>query len=159
METARPDSWKTTPMPKDVVSLDYSAAFSREEFEKISCGFIPKTMEDKWFIFLEDRILSLHRSWSGHCIYQVEFGCDGPNYSVRRAVVNRAPEEYRQTDDDYDSQLLRFLVNNLLLGKKEPLPVPSQLPPKVPKGVYQHHVAGCVCPEKRIAKRPWWKFW
>jgi hypothetical protein len=158
-EAAKSDSWKTKPMPAEVAVLDYAAEFSPEEFERISRGLVPQEMEDKWFIFLEGNTLNLHRSWTGHCIYQVEFDRDVEKYSVRRATANRVPDEYRQTDDAYDAQMFHFLISNFLLGRSVPFPVPSDLPKDTPKGVYQHHVSGSGYPETEVAQKPWWKFW
>lgn len=159
METAKLDSWMTKPMPDAIADLDYSAEFSPQEFERISHGLIPKEMEDKWFIVLDGHTLNLHRSWTGHCIYQVEFGRDGEKYSVRRTTANRVPDQYRQTDDDYDVRMLNFLIRNLLLGDNGAFPMPSDLPRNTPKGVFQHHIAGTAYREKRADGKPWWKFW
>jgi len=37
-------------------------------------------MEDKWFIFLEDDWLYLHRSWTGTCVYKVQHHISGSGY-------------------------------------------------------------------------------
>ena len=137
-------------MPEAVAELDYFAVFTPKEFERISRGLIPGKMEDKWFIFLEDNTLNFHRSWTGHCIYKVEFDYDGRQYAVRSAMVNRNPKEYRQTDSDYDAQLLNFLIRNLLLGDNTPFPIPSDLPNNISKELYQHHVSGTVPEERKV---------
>jgi hypothetical protein len=153
MQTAKPDSWKTKPMGERVAVLDYSAEFTSTEFEAIARGLIPLEMEDKWFIFLDSDTLSFHRSWTGCCIYQVQFDHDGEKYSVRRATANREPDEYRETNDAYDCQLLNFLISNLLLRREVPFPVPSDLSENIPKGVFQHHVSGTAYPEKEADGR------
>lgn len=148
-EIATPDSWKTVPMPESVAVLDYTAEFTAEEFGRISRGLVPECMEDKWFVYLKDNTLHLHRSWTGHCIYQVEFGCDGDKCSVERVTVNRDPSQYNERDDLYDARLLDFLIRNLLLGQNLPFPMPPlALPPDAPKGLHQHHVSGTGYPEK-----------
>ena len=159
MKVAKPDSWKTKPMADAVAVLEYYANFSSAEFERISRGLVPVEMEDKWFIFLDGNTLNLHRSWTGHCIYQVEFDRDGEKYSVSQAMVNRSSDEYQETDDSYDSQMLNFLIRNLLLGNSVPFPMPSDLPKNTPKGVYQHHISGTADREKKADSHPWWKFW
>lgn len=67
------NSWTTEPMPRKVAVLSYTAEFSSEEFKKISRGLIPQMMEEKWFIYLYRKTLHRHRSWTGFCVYQVEF--------------------------------------------------------------------------------------
>jgi hypothetical protein len=117
METAHKGCWKIQPMPQETSVLRYSAEFSSEEFERISRGLIPHDMEDRWFIYLEGKTLYLHRSWTGICIYQVEFTMHSGKHSVCRALVNRYQDQYGETDDAYDSKLLHYLISNLLLGK------------------------------------------
>jgi hypothetical protein len=157
MEIARRDRWKTSSMPARTSELAYSAEFSQAEFERISRGLVPREMENKWFIFLEDGCLFFHRSWTGHCIYRVELEPLGDKHVVRCAEANRDPDEYKQTDDAYDSELLSFLVDVLLLGKRRDFPVPPGA--ESPRGVYQHVVAGTGLREEPATRRPWWKFW
>ena len=155
---AKPDSWQTKPMPSDVAVLEYKAEFDSDEFNRISRGLIPEQMEDKWFIFLEGDILSFHRSWTGFCIYQIEFDQVGDMYSVRRATANRCRDQYEESSDLYDSKMLHFLISNLLLGQRESFPVPSNLP-NTPRGAYQHHICGKGYPEVKIKLKRWWEFW
>ena len=66
----RPDvatrtSWKTLPLPEARVAVDFTASCTKEEFQRIRRGLIPREMEDKWFIFYEEPWLYLHRSWTG----------------------------------------------------------------------------------------------
>ena len=110
-------------MPQETKVLAYSAAFSSEEFGRISRGLVPQQMEDKWFIYLEGDVLHFHRSWTGVCIYRVEFAIEGEKPRVRRSFVNRDPSQYKETDDVYDSKLLHFLISNLLLGKQVQFPM------------------------------------
>ena len=155
MRIASRDSWKTQPMPQQVTILDYDAEFTHKEFERISTGLIPKEMENKWFIFLEENILNFHRSWTGYCIYRVEFEQHEGKHLINVAEANRDPEQYTETNDDADAKLLHFLICNLLLGQQKPFPAPAG----TPKGVVQLHVAGTLYPEKETSHKPWWKFW
>ena len=72
-------------------------------------------MENKWFIFLEQDVLYIHRSWTGFCIYQVNFKKDGAQYKIIEAFANRDSSQYSATDDQYDINLLNSLIDNLLL--------------------------------------------
>ena len=146
-EKAQRNSRKTQPMPDKSAQLPYARQFSFEEYEQISLGLNPRQMEDKWFIFLEDDWLYLHRSWTGMCVYKVQLQQKEGKYIVTDALVNRDPEQYPVTDVNYDAAILNFLVENLLLGKHIPFPVPNNLPKDTPKGVYQHHISGSGYPE------------
>ena len=168
MGNAQRDSWNTQPMPPARAVLDYRGRFSAEEFERISHGLIPQAMEDKWLIFLKGTTLHLHRSWTGICVFEVEFEAIGAERVVRRALVNRDRAQYCSPDDAYDSALLHFLISTLLLGKPVPFPVPGAWSKGTPKGILQHHIAGTAYPERPTdaraargpaSRRPWWKFW
>ena len=159
MKPARKDSSKIRPMPQETAVLSYRAEFSPEEFEKISLGVVPQEMEDKWFIYLEGTTLYLHRSWTGICVYEVEFQESGMKYTVHRALANRDHTQYQASDDAYDAALLHFLISNLLLDKQIAFPVPRGLSKEVPKGVFQHHISGTAYEEKTMETNRWWKFW
>jgi len=147
LEKAARDSWKSTPMPEKRARLSFQREFSQDEVDQLSLGLIPHVMEDKWFIFLKDDQLFFHRSWTGVCIYQLQLKKGEMGYSVSEAYVNRDKEQGRSTDDEYDASLLSFLIDNLLLGKSTPFPLPGKLPKKIPKGMYQHSIAGTAYPE------------
>jgi hypothetical protein len=146
-------------MPQETAVLGYRREFSVKEFERMSLGLIPQEMEDKWFIYLEGTTLHFHRSWTGICIYQVEFKQDAGKYAVLRALVNRDQTQNQWTEDTYDLELLNFLISNLLLGRQVEFPVPRGLPKESPKGLFQHHISGTAYPEKSVEAKPWWKVW
>jgi hypothetical protein len=155
---AKHDSWRTVPMPPAFAVLDYTARFAPDEFEVLSRGVVPREMEDRWFIYFENDTLSLHRSWSGVCIYKVTIEREGEGGVVRTAIANRAPEQYSQTDDAYDARMLQFLIGSLLLGRDVPFPVPSDAP-KASKALNKHHLAGSGFTGATVSKKAWWKFW
>ncbi len=145
------DSWKRSDMPSWTAELPYEQSFSHDEFGRLSAGLLPRSMEDKWFVYVEENLLHLHRSWTGSCIYKVELKPEVTGYSVVRAIVNRDAAQYRETDDDYDSALLGFLIDNLLLGKQTPFPHRNDRPePK--RGVQQHHFSGTGYSEQEFRK-------
>ena len=128
-------------LPAQREKLSFQHDYSEEDYKKISLGLIPEVMEDKWFIFMESEVLSFHRSWTGVCIYEVSFVQSGSRYSVGEAWVNRDSQQYKETDSNYDSELLNFLIDNLLLGKNISFPLSSDVDGKLPKGVQQHTVS------------------
>ena len=85
--------------------------------------------------------LWFHRSWTGFGIYAVKLCLVDAGSTVEEAWVNRSAEQYRETDDAYDSEVLSFLVERLLLGRDVRFPIrPSVEPNKAPLLV--HHVVG-----------------
>jgi hypothetical protein len=126
MKKATKDLWKTLPLPDEISILHFDKEFTDEEYVKIANGLIPREMEDKWFIYLEDNTLHMHRSWTGHCIYQIAFEKENDKYIIKEVKVNRNKEQYKQ-DNEYDIKLLDFLISDLLLGKNTPFPKPKEI--------------------------------
>ena len=106
-EIARRSDWKTEPMPKQHDSFILNRSFTDEEMENLRHGNIPQAMEDKWFWYMEGSTLWAHRSWTGNCIYQIDFKDD--NHHV--VTVNRDPEQYRCTSIDEDIETLNSLLD------------------------------------------------
>jgi hypothetical protein len=136
------ESWTNHPLPEKRSRLDLSREFTEQEYEALRRGSIPEAMEDKWFIFAEDAALYFHRSWTGHCIYQLTIEREGEKYWISEALVNRDPSQYSSESDDYDVKLLTFLIDNFLLGKNCTFPLPGGVRTGVAAGLYHHHVAG-----------------
>ncbi|AQT70082.1 hypothetical protein STSP2_03284 [Anaerohalosphaera lusitana] len=122
MPTKRSD-WRTEPMPDEHAVIPYSQRFTPAEHDKLKQGYMPRQQEDKWFIYLKDDTICFHRSWTGFCMYKVELTRqeDG-SYTVSQAVVNRCRDQYTETDDAKDVQILATLVNSFLLHKGLPSP-------------------------------------
>ena len=103
----RRDDWKTEPMPEKNDSFVLKRSFSNSEMNALRLGNIPKAMEDKWFWFMEGSTLWAHRSWTGYCIYRIDFKEDN-NHIVS---VNRDPEQYTCTDIEEDKESLNKLLD------------------------------------------------
>ncbi len=142
MKYADIDSWQNLPMPEEVAELEYKAEYSADEFERISRGLIPREMEDKWFIFFQGKTLQLHRSWTGFCVYHIEFAKVDGKHVVQRALVNRNQDQYDSSDNEYDARLLHFLVANMLLGQNEPFPVPADTSNDELNAILQYQFSG-----------------
>lgn len=121
-QRATADSWKTKPMPTAAKELPIDGSFTREEYVRLSQGFIPQSPDDKWFIYLEDDWLYFHRSWTGTCIFQLQIVPANDHYRAVKALANRDPEQYRNEDDAYDVALMSYLIDHLLLGRFVPFP-------------------------------------
>jgi hypothetical protein len=140
-ETATRDSWKHRPLPDARAALAYARTFDRAEHARLQRGLVPDQMEDKWFIFLDGERLFFHRSWTGTCIYAVKLRAAGEGVAVEEAWANRAPEEYRETDDAYDAKVLGFLVERLLLGRDVKFPLREHVDPAKASAII-HSVVG-----------------
>lgn len=110
-------SWVIQCLPELSATLDYRREFSVEELKMIARGYIPQQMEDKWFIFLEDTTLYLHRSWTGICIYKVELQEITNGWTVRQAWINCNPDQYKRKDDCHESEKLDRLISFLIMDE------------------------------------------
>jgi hypothetical protein len=113
-------------MPDARKELLLDGRYTRKEYVTISQGFVPQSPADKWFIYLEDEWLNIHRSASGSCIFQLQITPDEADYVANVLRVNQNPGQYRSLSDEYDVALLSYLVDAVLLGRFAPFPQPEQ---------------------------------
>lgn len=109
------EDWITKPMPSQRADIALSLNFTHTEMAGIHRGHLPHEMEDKWFLFYEDGVLHMHRSWTGNCIYRVYFIPTDTGWQARTAEVNRHPGQYHETSLDADIRLIEALIHDLLL--------------------------------------------
>ena len=122
MKQATSSNWKTEPLPEERTTIPLDLSYSQHELRDIQLGVVPVEMEDKWFIYWEDDTLFFHRSWTGFCLYVVRFAREDDGVTAVEAELNRDSEQYRNTDDDYDREMISFLINLLLLKRQAPFP-------------------------------------
>lgn len=88
------NDWKHEPFG-EMVPFPYSCTFSEEQFQQISLGFKPQSMDDKWFIYLHDEnSLCFHRSWTGLAVYQVKFRRENGSYIVDEALYHKGSQAH-----------------------------------------------------------------
>ncbi len=128
-EIATAASWKNEPLPEARTRIAYARGFDSDEHARVTRGLVPRETEDKWFVYHQAPWLYFHRGWTGICIYAVRLRPECEGSAVEEAWVNRAPEQYRETDDAHDAAILSFLVERLLLGRSVPFPVRAHVDP------------------------------
>jgi hypothetical protein len=106
-------SWKNSPLSSLRAQLQLDRTFSQAEFEALRAGHVPFDMDDKWFVFMEDERLHLHRSWTGNCIYEVQLASSGEGYRITEAWVTRDASVYKSQGDEKDGALLGTLLDQL----------------------------------------------
>jgi 8-oxo-dGTP pyrophosphatase MutT (NUDIX family) len=115
--TCRED-WKTLPMPKQRKTIALDLRYGAEEMHRIRKGFFPTSMDDKWFIWFDDLVLHLHRSWTGYTNYRVQFVSDGDGWRATAAVLNRNSKQYGGKDDEEDRQNIACCIDELLVNRR-----------------------------------------
>ena len=103
---AHRNDWKTEAMPERHETFALNRSFSNEEMDALRCGNVPRAMEDKWFWYMDGSTLFAHRSWTGYCIYRIDFKEDNDHV----VTVNRDPEQYKCTSIDEDIESLNKLL-------------------------------------------------
>lgn len=91
--------WKNEPLIAPVPIPAPTRIWTEDEMPHIRFGLLPVSMDDKWFMFMEDNLLHLHRSWTGHGIYQAQFVQDEDGYRITRAVVTSDGERTRRSSE------------------------------------------------------------
>ena len=104
---AEKSDWKTCEMPKRQETFILHLELTDGQMENLRHGNIPKEMEDKWFWYMEGNTLYAHRSWTGYCIYRIDFKPD--NHHV--VTANRDPEQFTNTSVEEDKKHIIDLLN------------------------------------------------
>ena len=99
--------WKTEPMPEQHETFVLTRSFSDAEMGALRRGNVPQAMEDKWFWYMEESTLWAHRSWTGYCIYRIDYQENGHHV----VTVNRDPEQYACTSIEEDIESLNKLLD------------------------------------------------
>ncbi|MBS0472742.1 MAG: hypothetical protein JSR60_16845 [Proteobacteria bacterium] len=136
--------------------LAYARSFTPDEFARLADGFIPKQMEDKWFIYFVEPYLFLHRSWNGLPIYRVRLENTGDLVVVTEALWEDRAAGH--STHEYHAALLDFLIATILLGERKPFPVDPGFPAEKVQ-ILQHAISGTGYPSKYLSRGAWWKFW
>lgn len=121
---------KLQKMPKQSLTLRLDRPFSEFDSILLRRGFVPRQMEDKWFIYCKDDRLLMRRSWTGMLIYEVSLEEHGAAVVATEARVNRNPKQYGCTDDDHDRRMVHWLIDTLLLGIPSDFPSSQGLSPE-----------------------------
>lgn len=75
-------------------------------------------MDEKWDVFVEDDVVFLHRSWTGHGVFAATFApAEGGGWQISQAMVERNLERYRSDDEEYDCLMLELVLSAIVLGE------------------------------------------
>jgi hypothetical protein len=130
MKIAKQTDWQTKELPPKRITIALNRIFCSSEIDRLRAGLVPEQMEDKWFVYWLNDVLIFHRSWTGFCIYVVRFAKQDECYRMVEADVNRDPEQYRQTNDAYDAEMISYLIDVLLLHQEGIFPSDESSPEK-----------------------------
>jgi hypothetical protein len=73
-------------------------------------------MEEKWLAFVEGNRLFVHRSWTGHGIYEATFSESGAEWHITSAVVEDDRTRHQRVSDVGEILRLELLIESVSLG-------------------------------------------
>lgn len=108
-------SWKTKHMPRHKqTALEIDIELTEDELMELAKGHIPEEMEDHWFMYFDGEFVRYYRSWTGICIYKGQVVRKDGVPRIRKLIVNRDPEQYRETNDEKDRLMFEMLITEEL---------------------------------------------
>ncbi len=100
------------PEKYETKSLDLEISIA--EFKTVEGGVFSKSMEAKWNVFVLDSVMYFARSWSHFCIYKVHLKREVEKVIISSFQVNRDDNQYKNKDLDFDTIIVKKLLQNLL---------------------------------------------
>lgn len=92
----RRSDWKSEPLRAPRRPVPWTRHFDPAQVERLREGHLPRGMEDKWLAYTEDDTVYLHRSWTGHGIFEIALRPDGNGAAVDAAWATADPAVYRE---------------------------------------------------------------
>lgn len=100
--------------PKWFETSKLNLEISASEFEVFEKGIYAGSMDEKWNVFVLDNIIYFARSWTNNCIYKVLTLPKAEFVTLSEFHVNRDEKEYKSKDLEYDTVLLKKLLQMFL---------------------------------------------
>lgn len=91
--------------------------WSDAEWALIRRGHRSAEMEDKWNAFVENDRLFLHRSWTGHGIYEAQFVRGQQGWFITELLVCGDRDIYRYPLGDNEAATVESLIDSRLLRR------------------------------------------
>ena len=107
MPVAVKNDWKTSDMPDRHEEFFIHRAIHPTQMRVLRQGHVPREMEDKWFWYMEGDTLFALRSWTGYCIYRIDFS----TVNYHKVTVNRDPMQHNCTSIEDDRETLTKLLD------------------------------------------------
>ncbi len=99
MEIATKERWKTIPMTQPR-KIGVSILLNTEQLKKLRIGLVPNEMENKWFAYLHNKAIHLHRSWTGYEIFKADLIIYEDGAEITEFWVEQNPERYKELNDE-----------------------------------------------------------
>lgn len=109
------------PDPCATIEIDW--AYPAVHAQRIAAGFRAREMEEKWNLRFDGQRLWCARSWTHMVVFVVDFEpTPGGGLRAVRLHALRDEQRYRSRGIDDDTATARFLIDVLLVGRRESPP-------------------------------------
>lgn len=110
---------RIVPMVAPMAMAELPARVWRDdEWERMKLGYLARGMDEKWDVFVEGQTAFLHRSWTGHGIFEASFAAvDDRGWRICAAVVESDPVRHRRRSDRRDRVMLELVLSAIVLGE------------------------------------------
>lgn len=100
---------------KDPYRIEISISLNQEQFDKLTFGSIPESMDDHWFVYFESDWIYCHRSWTGYLIFKCQIQQIGSDrYEIKELVVERDINRYGKLDYNLIIGEFKWLIDYLV---------------------------------------------
>jgi hypothetical protein len=94
--------------------------WSDDDWKRIRRGLLARDMDDRWEAYAEGPVVYLHRSWTGHCIFEATFVPADGGWRVGHAVAEADPARHQPGGDASCCRALELVFSVVILGERLP---------------------------------------
>ena len=98
-ERATSDSWDILAPKGNRVTGEMDFFLTEEQMKRVKLGHIPKSMEDHWFMYCDDKYIRYYRSWTGLPVFFAKYKKIDTGYKIYELTV---------TDDFFEMEKIKF---------------------------------------------------
>jgi hypothetical protein len=99
------------------MTLVPARVWSQEQWERIERGYRAGDMDEKWDVFVENRVAFLHRSWTGNGAFEASFSPVDGGWRISAGVAETSPERVRKVSAELNRVLLELVLSAVVLGE------------------------------------------
>jgi hypothetical protein len=117
-KTTTRDDWSIFDMPVTYETTFLNKELAAGEYQALLSGFLPRDMDDRWFMYANEGYVYLHRSWTGHCIFRLKIEVKKEGCLLTELRINRDTNQYKSTNVEADKNEVDSILSYLIALKK-----------------------------------------
>jgi hypothetical protein len=104
----------SAPAPMTVLP---TRTWTQHQWQRIQRGYRAQSMDEKWLVFAEGRVVFLHRSWTGHGVFEATFSPVDGGWQISAAVAESDRDRARLASPEYSRVTLELVLSAIVLGE------------------------------------------